>query len=223
MTYFSNWNSLALMALVAALYITLVSFFLAFFDGALYSQMNRHQKNGETFSLKRFFEDGIRYTLPMMGLQWAWLLVFFGLLIGASMLGVLVVFFFKALWFLGILLAIPLGLLLFVFLMMLLTAAMLAGAFLVDGHGVWDSVGESLTLVWKKKGRTLGAILLISFGAFVFYISFNVVFTGLSFIPLIGFLFSLVKVVVDSILSIGFSIYIASLSVALQQEAKEAH
>ncbi len=89
MSYFTDWTSLGLMALVVALYITFACFFMAFFDGALYSQMNRYQKDGERFSLKQFFSDGVRYTFPMIGLISAWFLVVIGLMIAMVIVGVL--------------------------------------------------------------------------------------------------------------------------------------
>lgn len=223
MSYFTDWGSLGLMALVVALYVTAVSFFLAFFDGALYSQMNRFQKNGEGFSIKIFFADGLRYTLPMMGLQVAWILVFLVLLLGIFLTGMLGALIFNFLpWWIGTLLAVPAGVVGFLVFMGLMTAGLLAGAYLVDGHGIWESVGGSIGQVWRDKGHTLWAILLIIAVTCVFYVAFNVVFTGLSFIPFFGFLFILVKVAVNSVLTIGFSIYAASLAVTLQLEAKAA-
>ncbi len=223
MSYFTDWGSLGMMALVVAFYITAVSFFMALFDGALYSQMNRFQKDGENFSLKVFFSEGLRYTLPMMGLQVAWILVFFGFLLGVLLvfgLGALVFNFLP--WWIGGTLAVPAGVVGLLFFLGFAVAGLLAGAYLVDGHGIWASVGESIAQVWRDKGRTLWTVLLIILVACVFYIAFNVVFTGLSFIPLLGILFTLVKAAVNSILTIGFSLYAASLAVTLQLEAKAA-
>jgi hypothetical protein len=222
MSYFSDFKVLIPAALTAAFYLAFVSFFLAFFAAAVYSQMNRHQKDGSPFSWKSFFDGGIQKMIPMVGLQCAWLLVVLGGFVILCFLGVLGVFIAKLMsWWIIVLLALPAGLAGVFILMVFVTAAMLSGAYLVDGHGIWDSVKESVSKALQHKGRAMGAMLLLSLIYMIFLIAFTVVFSVLAMIPVIGILFGIFKFLVTSVMAIGFNIYMTSLGVAFQLEPKE--
>ena len=221
--YFGDFKMLILIALFAAFYITFVCFFLAFFDAAVYSQMNRFQKNREVFSWKSFFQCGIKKMIPMVGLQCAWLLVALGVLFVLCLLGVLGVFIAKLLtWWVALLLAFPTGLIAVLAAMVLFTALTLSAAYLVDGHGIGDSIKKGISLAVQNKGRAMGAVLLLSLIYVIFFLAFTGVFTVLSMVPVIGILFGIIKFLVTSLLAIGINIYMSSLSVTLQLEQVEA-
>jgi hypothetical protein len=221
MSYFTDWHVLIVTAFLVAFYITFISFFFAFFDGALYSQMNRYRKEGETFQVVQFFSEGFKFTLPMMGLQAAWVSLFLGVLAGLTAMAVSSIFLFKFLIVLGFLMAFPMAILGIFAVIFWFTAAMISGAYLVDGYSVWDSVRESIRKVWAHRARAMWATLLITLVYIVFYMAFNVVFEVFGMIPLIGLLFLMFKAVVNTVLTIGFNIYMTALAVILQLEPKE--
>jgi len=223
MDYFGDFKILIMVGLFAAFYITFVGFFLAFFDAAVYCQFNRYQKNGLAFSWRSFFDGGIQKMMPMIGLQCAWLLAALGVLMGLVFAAVLGVLMEKLLpWWIGLLLAVPFGLAAVLIMLVLGTGATLSAAYLVDGHGIWDSVKEGTARAIQHKGRAIWANLLMTFIYFIFFMAFTVVFGALTMIPLIGILFMVFKFLVTSALAIGFNIYMTSLNVALQLEPKES-
>jgi len=222
-SYFGDFKMLILIALFVAFYITFVCFFLAFFDAAVYSQMNRHQKTGEAFSWRLFFLGGIKKMIPMVGLQCAWFMVFLGVVFILCFVGVCGVFIAKLLpWWIGLFLAFPTGLIGVFIMMVLFTALTLSAAYLVDDHGIVDSIKEGIRLVVQNKGRAMGAVLLLGLIYMIFFCAFTVVFTVLAMVPVIGILFGIIKFFVTSLLAIGINIYMSSLSVALQLEAKDS-
>jgi hypothetical protein len=211
-------------ALIIAFYITCAVFFLAFFDGAVYNQMNRQQKEGANFYFGNFFMDGLKKTMPMMGLIFIWLfggfLVFFAAIFTAAFLGMLVGKLLP--WWIDVFLALPVGLAGLLMALTFLTAASLSAAYLVDGRGIWGSIKEAFEKAIKHKCRAVLAMLLLWLIYLVFFIAFTVVFTVLAYIPVVGILFVMIKFLVTSVLAIGFNIYMTSLSVALQLEPKES-
>ncbi len=219
-SYFGDFKILIFVGLFAAFYLTFVCFFLAFFDAAVYCQMNENQKKGTEFSWTSFFEGGVKKMIPMVGLQCAWLLLVLGGIFGVCLLTLLGVFIGKVIGLFALLLAISAGLGMIVIMAIMWTAASLSGAYLVDGNGIWESVQLSIEKAMEHKGRAIGAVMLLGLIYFVFFISFTVVFAVLVKIPLIGILFAVLKVLVTSILAIGFNIYMTSLNVALQLEPK---
>jgi hypothetical protein len=222
MSYFGDFHNLIMAALLTAIGITLGGFFWAFFDAAVYSELNRNQKTGQIFSLKSFFERGIQKMIPMVGLKFAWLLIALVVVFILCFVGVLGVFIVKWLpWWIGLLLAFPAGLIGVLILMVLLTALILSAAFLVDGHGIWDSIKAGIDRAVQHKGRAMWAVLLLGLIYMIFLLAFTGVFTVLAMIPLIGILFGVVKFLVTSVLAVGINIYMSSLSVAIQLEPKE--
>jgi hypothetical protein len=219
-SYFGDFKILIIIGLFVAFYLTFVCFFLAFFDAAVYSQMNENQKKGKAFSWGSFFEGGVKKMIPMVGLQCAWFLLVLGGIFGVCLLGLLGALIGKVIGWFALLLAIPAGLGLMVVMVILGTAASLSGAYLVDGNGIWESVQLSIEKAMEHQGRAIGAVMLLGLIYFVFFISFTVVFAVLVKIPLIGILFAGLKFLVTSILAIGFNIYMTSLNVALQLEPK---
>ncbi|HTA76919.1 MAG TPA: hypothetical protein VK791_07170 [bacterium] len=219
-SYFGDFKILIFVGLFAAFYLTFVCFFLAFFDAAVYCQMNENQKNGTDFSWGLFFEGGVKKMIPMVGLQCTWFLLFLGGVFGVCLLGGLGVLISKVIGWFALLLAVPAGLGLIVLMVIVGTATSLSGAYLVDGNGIWESVQLSIEKAVDHKGRAIVAVLLLGLIYFVFFISFTVVFAVLVKIPLIGILFAVLKFLVTSILAIGFNIYMTSLNVTLQLEPK---
>ena len=223
MSYFGDFKVLIMVGLFVAFYVTCLCFFLAFFDAAVYTEMNQNQKKGSAFSWKSFFDGGIKKMIPMVGLQCAWLLVFLGAILTFCFIAVLGVFIGKLLpWWISILLALPAGLIFALMMVVFITAGTLSAAYLVDGFGIWDSVKEGFVKAIQNKGRAIWACLLIIFIYLIFFSAFSVVFEVFSKFPLIGVFFALFKFVVTSLLAIGFNIYMTSLSVALQLEPKES-
>jgi hypothetical protein len=221
--YFGDFKMLILVALFGAFYITFIFFFLAFFDAAIYSQLNQHQKNGSVFSWKSFFDGGIQKMIPMVGLQCAWLLVILGVICAFGFVSVLGVFIAKLLpWWIGLLLALPAGLGMVLALMVFMTAGALSAPYLVDGHGIVDSIKKGFDKALQNKGRAIGANLLLTLIYFVFFTAFTIVFAVLSMMPFIGILFVIFKFLVTSVLAIGYQIYLASLNVTLQLEPEES-
>lgn len=222
-SYFTDFHTILLVGLMAAFYITCVIFFLAFFYAALCSQINRHQKEGELFSLGRFFSDGFKFTLPMMGLLFIWIFLFLVFAVGFCLvlaLGALVFGFLP--WWLKILLALPAGSLVFLVSLGLWATSMMSGAYLVDEYGVIGSIKESALKVLSHKGRVVWANLLIFIIYFIFYFAFNAVFSVFGKLPLVGILFLLVEFGVNMVLAIGFNIYMTAVNVVLQLEPKDA-
>ena len=221
--YFGDFKMLILIALFVAFYVSFVCFFLAFFDAAVYSQLNRHQKEGETFSWKLFFQCGIKRMIPMVGLQCAWLLVALAVVFAFCLLGVLGFFIAKLLpWWTGLLLAFPTGLTAVLIMIILFTAFTLSAAYLVDGHAIADSIKKGIGLAVQNKGRAMGALLLLGLIYMIFFLAFTAVFAVLAMIPVIGILFGIIKFLVTSLLAIGINIYMSSLSVTLQLEPNES-
>ncbi len=222
MGYFGDFHNLIMAALLTAIGITLGGFFWAFFDAAVYSEIHRNQKTGKAFSLKSFLEGGIQKMIPMVGLKCAWVLVGLGMVFVLCFAGVLGVFIAKFLpWWIGLMLAFPAGLIMVFISVVILTALSLSAAFLVDGHGIWDSIKAGIDRAVQHKGRAMGAVLLLGLVYMIFFLAFTGVFTVLAMIPLIGILFGIVKFFVTSLLAIGINIYMSSLSVAIQLEPKE--
>jgi hypothetical protein len=222
MSYFGDFHNLLMAALLTAIGITLGGFFWAFFDAAVYSEIHRNQKTGKVFSLRSFFEGGIQKMIPMVGLKCAWILVALGMVFVLSFIGVLGAFIGKFLpWWIDLLLALPAGLIMVFISVVILTALSLSAAFLVDGHGIWDSIKAGIDRAVQHKGRAMWAVLLLGLAYMIFFLAFTGVFTVLAMIPLIGILFGIFKFFVTSILAIGINIYMSSLSVAIQLEPKE--
>lgn len=158
----------------------------------------------------------------MVGLKCAWILVALGMVFVLGFVGVLGGFIAKFLpWWIGLLLAFPAGLIIVFFSVVILTALSLSAAFLVDGHGIWDSIKSGIDRAAQHKGRAMWAVLLLGLVYMIFLFAFTGVFTVLAMIPLIGILFGIVKFFVTSLLAIGINIYMSSLSVAIQLEPKE--
>jgi hypothetical protein len=220
-SYFGDFHNLITAALLTAIGITLGGFFWAFFGAAVYSELNRNQKTGQAFSLKSFFEGGIRKMIPMVGLQFAWFFIFLGVIFVFGFAGVLGVFIAKATsWWIVILLAIPMGLIFALALALLVTGAILSAAYLVDGYGIRDSVKEGVLKAVQHKGRAMWASLLIILVYMIFFTSFSAVFDVLSKFPIVGIIFAIFEFLVTSILAIGYDVFMSSLSVALQLEPK---
>jgi hypothetical protein len=218
-SYFGDLKMLLVVGLFAALYITCVIFFLAFFDAAIYSLMNRHQKNGLSFSWKAFFDGGIKKMIPLVGLQCTWILMFLGSVFAFCFIAVLGVFTAKLLpWWISVLLALPAGLAVVIAFVVLVTAGTLSAAYVIDDYGILDSIKEGFVKAVQNRGRAIWACLLVIFIYLIFFSAFSVVFDVFSKFPLIGILFALFKILVTSVLAIGFNIYMTSLSVALQLE-----
>jgi hypothetical protein len=222
-SYFGDFHNIIMAALLTAIGITLGGFFWVFFNAAVYSELNRNQKLGRFFSFKSFVEGGIKKMIPMVGLQCTWLLVALGVLFALCLLGVLGVFIAKWLpWWVVLLLAFPTGLLSIFILMVILTALSLSAAYLVDGHGIGDSIKAGVERAIQNKGRAMWAMILMGLIYMIFFLAFTGVFTVLAMIPVIGILFGIIKFLVTSLLAIGINIYMSSLSVALQLEPKES-
>jgi hypothetical protein len=223
MNYFGDFHNLIMVALISAIGISVGCFFWAFFDAAVYSQINLYQKNGSAFSLGSFFNGGIKKMIPMIGLMSTWLLIALGFIFGFGFMIVFGVFLFKfSSWWINCLLVIPVVLISILVLALLITGAILSAAYLVDGQGVWDSVKAGVLKAAQHNGRAMWASILIILIYTIFITAFSVVFDVFSKLPFVGILFEVFELITTSVLAIAYGVYMSALSVALQLELKES-
>jgi hypothetical protein len=219
LSYFGDWHSWLVLVALFALYITLAIFFFAFYDSGVYSQLRFHQKNGAPFNLKQFLSDGLKFTLPMLGLQATCFIAFISYFLVAGVLGVVVAVIFHFLpWWLGIWAAFPAGLLFVAGLMALFTGGGLAGVYLVNGDFFVEAFKKGIRQSLKHKGRAVWVVFGVCLAYLLLYIACNAVFSVFGLIPLIGFFFKVFLFLVNTVLTIGLNIYLDSLCVAIVLE-----
>ncbi len=221
--YFTDMSWLLVAFGLFALYIIWWIFLSALFDGALYNRISEYQKNGTLFSLKDFFKDGLKYMFPMIGLEILWFFIFLGLTIAgfmAVLIGALVLKAIGIPWWVGLFFLIPGGFIAILVFLGLIACAIMAGAYLVDGHGITGSVKQSFLKCKENSGRALWGILLVWIIYFVFSMAFQQVLSAFMRIPLLGIVFLIVELVVSLALSLIFWVYLPALAVTFELEEK---
>jgi len=222
LSYFSDWHSWVVLVALFSLYITLAVFFFAFYDSGVYSQLRLHQKKGVFFNLKQFLGDGLKFTMPMLGLQATCFITFISYFLIAGIFGLIVAVVFHFLpWWLGVLAAFPAGVLFIAGLAVLFTGAGLAGVYLVEGEFFFEAFKKGVRKSLEHKGRAIWVIFGVCLIYALFYIACNAVFSVFGLMPLIGFLFKTLLFFINLIMTIGLNIYLDSLCVAIVLEPKE--
>ncbi len=221
--YFMDLHWVVIAVGLFLLFITWWSFLASLFDGAVYRQLSEHQKNGTDFSLPGFFKSGLRYMFSMMGVQLCWGLIFIGVSGAGGMIALIAAVLLKLLglsWWIMILLSIPAALISILLCLYLGVSASITGAYLVNDHGIFDSIKSALIKCKENGGRVIWIFLLAFIIYFVFSLASSAVLSALAHIPWVGWVFSLIDLIVGLILGLGVSIYVPSLAVAFQLEEK---
>jgi hypothetical protein len=222
--FFSDLHWVGIAVGLFLLYMTWWSLLAALFDGAVYSQVSEHQKKESGFSFEGFFKAGFRYMLPMLGMQCCWLLIFLGAFLLGTIAAVVIGALFNLLgmptWVI-VLLCIPMGFAAILLLIYLGVSIAMTGAYLVDGKGVFDSIKSALLKTKENTGRVLWAFLLTFLIYAVISMASQGILDAFSHVPAIGFLFSLINLLVSLTLSMAFSVFGPALAVTLQLEEED--
>jgi hypothetical protein len=220
--YVQDMNWWVLLGGVFFLYFTWLSLFEAFFDGASYRRYWDHQKNSAGFTWGDFFRDGLKFMLPMIGLQALFMGLFFGIIILPVFL---IAFLCGLLKGASLLLLIPVVLIGLVFLVPAIIGLVgwyiLSQAYLVAGNGVFESMKKAFGRCKERYGRVVWGIFLVGIIYFVVDLAVEGILGLFSNVPVIGIVFLVVKFLASMALSIVFSMYVPALGVTFLLEREE--
>lgn len=219
--YFPDIQTILMAIGLGLLYITWWSFLAALFDGAVYSRLRDNQLNQSLFSLPEFFKDGLKYMMPMLGLQVAWFAIFMGVLFILFMVGLIAVVLLNVMNISPLFIflpGIPAGFAALVLLVAIGGYGVVSGAYLVEDKGVLSALKRSFEKCVAGHGRVIWGILLVWVIYFVFSIAFQGVMTLFGAIPIIGLLFTAVEFIINIALSIAIWVYMPALAVVFSLE-----
>jgi hypothetical protein len=226
--YCADPSWIAILLVLVFLFTTWWMLLSAILDGGIFGSFWRYSQSGRSFSLKEFFKDGFRFFWPIVVVQAVlFLYVLLGMLvlgiIGGIGFGLAALFGFNpvAVFFLAVIFGLVLILFWIVF------AAFLSAYSLAAKAGVTKEMAASLALreafdeVKRSRFRFTLAVVL----AFVIYLAASfalwIVFMPFTFIPLIGFLFSLVYNLISAVLALLLAVYMPALTVAFYGERED--
>jgi hypothetical protein len=201
-------------------YLTWWLLLSAVVEGGIFRIFWRHWQNKESFSLPVFFKEGLKFFSPMIWLQFYLSLYAFGLFLvflgmGLFLTGFLALFHFNvvlsllACFFLGL----PLLVLGVAACLLLGVYAFAAKARLTLGDAPRTALAHAYQDCKADRYRILKAGMLVFGIFFMTYIAVRLVFGILTFIPLAGLLFALVRNVLSTFLALLLQTGLSALSV----------
>lgn len=197
----------------------------AIVNGAVFGRLWAYRKRQEPFDAGKYFREGFRYLLPLLGLS---LLAF----IVSIVLTALMVLFVAGLGFLLasiglskgaaavliLLVSLVVGLAATVVLVVLVDGWLIARGYVTLDHGL----SESLRLSWRKcfadKGRVFWGINLLFLLIFAAMMGIAIPFTLLEMIPFVGVLFNILNILVSLVMAAFLAVYVPSVVVAFIDE-----
>jgi hypothetical protein len=194
----------------------------ALVNGAVFGRLWAYEEKSEPFSFGKYFREGFRYFLPLIGLH---LLTTAAVFIVCALAGF---FVFGAVLMLagvglpkwaGILLAgIPIGLLLTVLLVFAAVWWLIARGYITSDHGVMESLKLSYQKSRANKGRVFWGVNLLFVIILAATMAMGLFFGVLQHIPFVGVLFSIANLVVSTLLAAFLAVYVPSVVVAFLGE-----
>lgn len=228
MSILSNPGWITLVCILVLVYTLWWCVLAAFSDGGVNRTFWAYYGEGKPFNWGSFYQEGLRYTVPMLWLQFylslwalgaflAWFFlscVVIGLLSMANFNTMLVVV-------VSILFGLPSLLFWIVFTLGFILLSFLSKAYLTQGMNATEAIRRAYSKL-KADHRRVGLGLLV---AFLTYIGVSMVAKTvlgiLCQIPFLGILFSFLDAFLGIALTVVMVIYLSGLSVAyLQEEAK---
>jgi hypothetical protein len=224
----SNPGWITLVCILVLVYTLWWCILAAFSDGGVYRTFWVYYGEGKPFNWGSFYQEGLRYTVPMLWLQFYLSLLPLGaflvwVLVAGVAFGLLALADFSTLWLIlaSVLLGLPFILFWIVFTLGFILLCFLSKAYLSQGMKATEAIRRAYSKL-KADHWKVGLGLLV---AFLTYIGVSMVAKTvlgiLGQIPFLGILFSLLDAFLGIALTVVMVIYLSGLSVAyLQEEAK---
>jgi hypothetical protein len=220
-----DFNWLFMVIGIFLLYLTWWSILSAWFNGGLYGRFWAWMEGEKKFSWMDFLKDGFYHLIPMVLVQ-SYVVIFFMLVFMVLFLTIL--FFGVVLSLLHtplaleILLAIPLPFLFLGLMVFFGVYFFTAQGCVTRDRGPWTAFKEGAQSCWADGGRIFRGMGLILVVYLVTAILLQLILKVFSYLPFLGFLFTLADFGVGILFTIWSGIYFPALAVVFlsEREAK---